>query len=78
MESSTMTIDAKHGIRVRSACPEAGRVLLAGARGSVQGTTVSAPVATGVNTTVSAPTYVGGFGAPIQDLAFRTYGEPPV
>ena len=78
MENFTMTIDATHMSRVRSVCPEVGRVLLAGSRGWVQGTTVPAPVATPVITDAQVPTsYVGGFGA-TKDLAFRPFGEPPV
>ena len=78
MENFTMTIDATHMSRVRSVCPEVGRVLLAGSRGWVQGTTVPAPIATRVITDAPAPTfYVGGFGA-IKDLEFRPFGEPPV
>ena len=78
MENFTMTIDATHMSRVRSVCPEVGRVLLAGNRGWVQGTTVPAPIATRVITDAPVPTsYVGGFGA-TKDLAFRPVGEPPV
>jgi hypothetical protein len=78
MENITMTIDATHMSRVRSVCPEVGRVLLAGSRGWVQGTTVPAPVATRVIADAPLQTsYVGGFGA-IKDLEFRPFGEPPV
>ncbi|SDO61604.1 hypothetical protein SAMN04489867_0160 [Pedococcus dokdonensis] len=77
MENITMTIDATHMSRVRSVCPEAGRVLLAGSRGWAQGTTVPAPIATLVIADAQVPTYVGGFGA-TKDLAFRPFGEPPV
>ena len=89
MESITMTIDAKHLSRVRSVCPEAGRVLLAGSRGWVQGTAVPAAVVRDalVITDAQAPTFyaptfnVTGFGAtatqPI-DVAFHPFGEPPV
>lgn len=83
MENITMTIDATHMSRVRSVCPEPGRVLLAGSRGWVRGTTVSrtiagsAPVATLVIADAQVPTYVGGFGV-AKDLAFRPFGEPPV
>ena len=73
MESITMTIDATSTSRVRSACPQVGRVLLAANRGWVQGTTVPASVIADA----VAPTFVGGFGA-TQDLAFRPFGEPPV
>jgi hypothetical protein len=77
MENITMTIDATHMSRVRSVCPEAGRVLLAGAQGWIQGTTVPAPVS--VITDAPAPTfYVDGFGAGAKDLEFRPFGEPPV
>ena len=79
MENFTMTIDATHMSRVRSVCPEVGRVLLAGSRGWVQGTTVPAPIATRVITDAPVPTfYVGGFGATTKDLAFRPFGGPPV
>jgi hypothetical protein len=84
MENFTMTIDATHMSRVRSVCPEVGRVLLAGNRGWVQGTTVPmasavpAPIASRVITDAPVPTfYVGGFGA-TKDLEFRPFGEPPV
>jgi hypothetical protein len=85
MENFTMTIDATHMSRVRSVCPEVGRVLLAGSRGWVQGTTVfqtssvPAPIATLVIADAPVPTsYVGGgFGA-TKDLEFRPFGEPPV
>lgn len=78
MEKTTMTIDATHMSRVRSVCPEAGRVVLAGAQGWVQGTAVSASV---VITDAPAPTfYVDGLGAGIarKDFVFRPFGEPPV
>ena len=81
MENITMTIDATHMSRVRSVCPEVGRVLLAGSRGWVQGTTVPAPVATTVIADAPVQTsYVGGFGGfgAIKDLEFRPFGEPPV
>ena len=80
MENITMTIDATHQSRVRSVCPEAGRVLLAGTRGWVQGSAVSAPMTTSVVTvaTENPAIRVGYFGATIDDLAFRTFGEPPV
>jgi hypothetical protein len=83
MESITMTIDAKHMSRVRSVCPEAGRVLLAGSRGWVQGTAVSAVVRDArVITDAPAPTFfVTGFGATAtqpNDVAFHPFGEPPV
>ncbi len=74
MENITMTIDATHMSRVRSACPQVGRVLLAANRGWVQGTTVPASVIADA----AAPTYfVGRFGA-TKDLEFRPFGEPPV
>ena len=78
MEKTTMTTDATHMSRVRSACPEAGRVLLAGAQGWLQGTAVSASV---VITDAPAPTfYVAGLGARTarNDFVFRPFGEPPV
>jgi hypothetical protein len=82
MENITMTIDATHMSRVRSVCPEAGRVVLAGNRGWVQGTAVSAAVAPRVIADAQFPTfYVDGFGATngtTKDLAFRPFGEPPV
>jgi hypothetical protein len=78
MENITMTIDATHMSRVRSVCPEAGRVLLAGTRGWLQGTAVSASV---VITDAPAPTFVvdglGAGNAP-KDFQFRPFGEPPV
>jgi hypothetical protein len=78
MENITMTIDATHMSRVRSVCPEVGRILLAGNRGWVNGTTVPAPIASRVLTDAPAPTFhVGDFGA-TKDLAFRPFGEPPV
>jgi len=77
MENITMTIDASGMSRVRSVCPEAGRVLLAGTRSWIQGTAVPASVA--VITDVQGPTFsVGGFGADAKDLEFRPFGEPPV
>jgi hypothetical protein len=77
MDNITMTIDATAVSRVRSVRPEAHRVLLTGARGWIQGTTVPASVA--VITADQAPTfYVGGFGAGAKDLEFRPFGEPPV
>jgi hypothetical protein len=80
MENITMTIDATHLSRVRSVCPEAGRVLLAGTRGWVKGIAVSAPITTSVVPVASEnPTFrVGYFGATIDDFAFRPFGEPPV
>ena len=75
MENITMTTDATHLSRVRSVCPQVGRVLLAGNRGWVQGTTVPASVIADA----FAPTYVvDGFGATTKDLEFRPFGEPPV
>ena len=74
MENITMTIDATHMSRVRSVCPQAGRVLLAATRGGAQGTTVPASVIADAQ----APTFVvGDFGA-TQDLEFRPFGRPPV
>ena len=80
MKNTTMTIDATHTSRVRSVCPEAGRVLLAGTRGPVNGTTVpSAVYGVPMIADAQAPTsFVGGFGVITQDLAFRSLGEPPV
>jgi hypothetical protein len=78
MENTTMTIDATYMSRVRSVCPEAGRVLLAGAQGWIQGTAVPASV---VLTDGPAPTFhVDGLGAGIarKDFVFRPFGEPPV
>jgi hypothetical protein len=84
MENITMTIDATQTSRVRSACPQVGRVLLASTRGWVQGTTVPADtvpadrVPASVIADAQAPTYVvGGFGA-TNELEFRPFGEPPV
>jgi hypothetical protein len=74
MENITMTIDATHMSRVRSVCPQAGRVLLAANRAQGQGITVPASVVDAA----AAPTYVvDGFGA-TKDLEFRPFGEPPV
>ena len=74
MENITMTIDATHTSRVRSVCPQVGRVLLAANRGWVQGTTVPASVIVDAQ----APTSVRGrFGA-TYELEFRPFGEPPV
>jgi hypothetical protein len=82
MENTTMTIDATHMSRVRSVCPEAGRVVLAGNRGPVQGTAVSAAATPRVIADAQFPTFdVDGFGATngtTKDLAFRPFGEPPV
>ena len=85
MENITMTIDATHMSRVRSVCPEAARVVLAGTRGPVaQETAVSASVAIRVIADAQLPMfYVDGFGAgngtpSTKDLAFRPFGEPPV
>jgi hypothetical protein len=79
MENITMTIDATQTSRVRSACPQVGRVLLASTRGWVQGTTVPASVRASVIADAQAPTYVVGrrFGA-TNELEFRPFGEPPV
>jgi|SwirhisoilCB3_FD_contig_51_2778268_length_352_multi_2_in_0_out_0_1 hypothetical protein len=75
MNSSTMTIDAMDISRVRSVCPQVGRVLLAGTREWIQGTTVPASALA----LTDAPTsVVGGFGADAKDLEFRPFGEPPV
>ena len=76
MENITMTIDATHMSRVRSVCPEVGRVLLAGNRGWVNGTTVSSALVPMI-ADAQVPTYVDGFGT-TKDLAFRPFGEPPV
>lgn len=80
MENITMTIDATQLSGVRPVCPEAGRVLLAGTRGWVQGIAVSAPMTTSVvSGTSENPAFrVGYFGATIDDFAFRPFGEPPV
>ena len=80
MKKTTMTIDATHTSRVRSVCPEAGRVLLAGTRGPVTGTTVpSAVSAVPMIADAQAPvSYAGGFGVSTKDLAFRSLGDPPV
>lgn len=80
MKNTTMTIDATHLSRVPSVCPEAGRVLLAGTRGRVNGTTVPSAVATVPMTAdAQAPTsFFGGFGVISKDLVFRSLGEPPV
>ena len=85
MKNTTMTIDATHTSRVRSVCPEAGRVLLAGTRGPVNGTTVlgttvpSAAYGVPMIADAQAPaSFFGGFGVTTKDLAFRSLGEPPV
>jgi hypothetical protein len=86
MKNTTMTIDATHTSRVRSVCPEAGRVLLAGTRGPVNGTTVlnattvpSAAYGVPMIADAQAPmSFFGGFGVITKDLAFRSLGEPPV
>jgi hypothetical protein len=86
MNSTKTTIDAMHDSRVRSACPQVGRVLLAGAWGADQGSSVSA--ATLVDVRVSGDAYVpavgfGGFDRtaiatqPV-DVVFQPFGEPPV
>jgi hypothetical protein len=74
MENITMTIDATPAFRVRSVCPQVGRVLLAANRGWVQGTTVPASV---IADAAAPMTDVIGFGA-TKDLEFRPFGEPPV
>ena len=76
MDDTTMTIDATHMSRVRSVCPEAGQILLAGNRDWAQGTTVPASL---VITDAVAPTFYvrGGFGA-TKDFEFRPFGELPV
>ena len=81
MEKLTMTIDAMSTSRVRSACPEAGHILLAGNRDWAQGTTVSSPVVRVIADAraFQAPTYVGGgFGGTTKDLEFHPFGAPPV
>ena len=86
MKNTTMTIDATHLSRVRSVCPEAGRVLLAGTRGPVNGATVlngatvpNAAYGVPMIADAQAPTsFFGGFGVTTKDLAFRSLGEPPV
>ena len=80
MENITMTIDATQLSGVRSVCPEAFRVLLAGTRGWVQGSAVSAPMTMSVAATATQNQAfrVGYFGATIDDFAFRPFGEPPV
>ena len=75
MNNSTMTIDAKDISRVRSVCPQVGRVLLAGTREWIQGTTVPSTV---IALTDAPTSHVGGFGADAKDLEFRPFGEPPV
>jgi hypothetical protein len=90
MESITMTFDAMQQNRVRSACAEAGRILLAGTRVWTKGTTVSSAVVSGARVVPAAPGapafYAGiGFGAPTtaqhtnrMDVAHLRTGEPPV
>ena len=82
MNSTMKTIDAMHDSRVRSACPQVGRVLLAGTWVAVKGSSVSA--ATLVDVRVSGDAYVPafGFGGAIAtqpvDVLFQPFGEPPV
>jgi hypothetical protein len=85
MESITMPIDATHMSRVRSVCPEAGSVLLAGTRGWLQGTRVpAAALVSGARVITDAPAptfYVGrpaATGNQTLDVAFHPFGEPPV
>lgn len=81
MEKLTMTIDAMHPSRVRSARPEAGQILLAGNRDRAQGTAVSTSVVRVIADAraFQVPTYVGGgFGGTTKDLEFHPFGEPPV
>lgn len=82
MKTITIT-DAMHMSRVRSVCPERGRVLLAATHGPVQGTAVSAfatvPTTAPVYGAGQNPTFVvGDFGTVIKDLSFRPSGGPPV
>jgi hypothetical protein len=85
MNSTKTTIDAMHDSRVRSACPQVGRVLLAGTWGADKGSSVSA--ATLVDVRVSGVAYVPAFGfggfddtviATATDVVFQPFGEPPV
>lgn len=84
MESITKTFDAMQKNRVRFVCPEASRILLAGARAWAQGTAVSSAVVSDarvVPAAQAAPAYAGtGFGAPTthMDVAYLRTGEPPV
>lgn len=85
MESITKTFDAMQMNRVRFVRPEAGRILLAGARGWAQGTTVSTAVVSDarvVPAVQAAPVFYAGigFGAPTthMDVAHLRTGEPPV
>jgi hypothetical protein len=65
MDSTTMTIDAMHDSRVRSVCPQVGRVLLAGPRDAVKGSSV--------------PAFGGAaIATPSTDVSFQHFGEPPV
>ena len=82
MNSTTNTIDAMRDSRVRSACPQVGRVLLAGTWVAVKGSSVSA--ATLVDVRVSGDAYIPAFGfggatatQPV-DVVFQPFGEPPV
>lgn len=78
MENITMTIDATYQSRVRSVCPEAGRVVLAGVKGWVDGTAVSIAPRSLSNAPVDpACTVQDDFGT-TKDLAFPPFGEPPV
>ena len=85
MNSTMNTIDAMRDSRVRSACPQAGQVLLAGTWGAVQGSSVSA--ATLVDARVGGYAHVPAFGigdfggagiASTPDVSFQPFGEPPV
>ena len=75
MENFTMTIDATHMSRVRSVCPEVGRVLLAGSRGWVQGTTLPISGKAGV---VGRVTVQGAQAFPTpSDNTYNSMDVPP-
>jgi hypothetical protein len=91
MNSTKTTIDAMRDSRVRSACPQVGRVLLAGTWGAIKGSSVSkgstVSAATLVDVRVSGDAYVPAFGfggfddtviATATDVVFQPFGEPPV
>lgn len=84
MESNAMTKMTQMN-RVHVARPQDCAILLAGARGWAQGTTVSTLVTDALGTparTIAPAFYVDGFGAPsttkFMDVAHLRSGEPPV
>ena len=79
MDNITMTIDAPHMARVRSACPETASVLLASTAGWIRDTRVPTSV---VIADTQALQYAGDvFLADVKgvkDFEYRPFGEPPV